>query len=284
MISFGEMAITRTAGRGNGVSRRSAKSKYTVPAVQKSFAVIEMFAANNTGHTLSEVSRCLKLPISTSSSLLYTMQQAGYLRRDETGHFFLSMKIVVQANKIIGQIQPRAVAKPALRKLTDSTGLTSVLAVLDMDQLVWIEKIEGTGHITLAAQVGKRMHLHHTSTGKAILAHLPPEQVQEIVESAGLVRVAPKTITSLPALRKELAIVRARGYAVDDEETAPGIRGVASPVFDHRGKLVGAVGVGGAIFEFDGMKSIIAAVEKCASEVSEKLGYREAAVVNGYLA
>jgi hypothetical protein len=73
------------------------RTKYSVPSVEKAFAVIEMFASHNRGYTLSEVSRILKLPISTTSSLLYTMQNCGYLQRGEKGQFYLSMKIVIQA-------------------------------------------------------------------------------------------------------------------------------------------------------------------------------------------
>lgn len=255
---------------------RSSRVKYKVPAVEKTFAVVELFASNNRGYTLSEVSRALKLPISTTSSLLYTMHYCGYLRRDEKGQFFLSMKLVVEANKVASQVHPREIAEPELRKLTAATGLTSVLAVLDGDQLVWIEKVEGTGHITLAAQVGKRMYLHHTSTGKALLAWLPERQAEQIIKSAGLPASTQKTITSAAALRKELARVRAQGYAIDDEETGIGIRGVAAPVFDCSGDLVAAIGVGGAVFEMNhNLKPIIGAVRRCASGVSEKLGFKQ---------
>lgn len=264
---------TRTA-----LPESRVKPKYSVPAVEKTFAVIELFAAHNRGYTLSEVSRLLSLPISTTSSLLYTMQNCGYLYRDAKGLFYLSMQIVIQATKVSSQLRPREIAEMELIKLTEVTGLTSCLAIPDGDQLVWIEKIEGKGHIQLAAQVGKRMHLHHTSTGKAILAHLPDENVDAIVASAGLPALTEFTITTAAALRKELNLVRAQGYAIDSQETGIGILGVAAPIFDHKAKLVGSVGVGGAIFEMDkNMKTIITEVKSCAKAVSEKLGYKESA-------
>src|ERR1043166_1004077 len=173
----------RQTSAGKPPSPNRKKMKYAVPAVEKAFAVVELFASHNRGYTLSEVSRLLKLPISTTSSLLHTMQNCGYLQRDEKGQFYLSMKIIIQAYRAASQLRPRQIAEPELVKLTAATGLTSVLAVLDGDRLAWIEKIEGPGHIQLAAQVGKRMYLHHTSTGKAILAHLPDEQVESIIES-----------------------------------------------------------------------------------------------------
>src|SRR5207248_10364740 len=109
---------------------RSRRVKYRVPAVEKTFAVLELLASNNRGYTLSEVSRVLKLPSSTTSSLLYSMHNCGYLRRNDKGQFFLSMKVVIQANKVASQVHPREIAEPELKKLTATTGLTSVLAVL----------------------------------------------------------------------------------------------------------------------------------------------------------
>ena len=73
--------------------KKGSKTKYTVPAVAKSFAILEMFAAKNQGYTLSEVARLLKLPISTASSLLYTLQSCSYLNRSDKGRFFLTMKM-----------------------------------------------------------------------------------------------------------------------------------------------------------------------------------------------
>ncbi len=256
-------------------ARKTSRLKYTVPAVEKTFAVLELFAAENRGYTLSEVSRLLRLPVSTTSSLLYTMQDCGYLFRDEGGHFFLSMKLVTEAYRVLNKMHPREVAQPELVRLTAETGLTSCMAVLDGDQLVWVAKVDGSGHFKLAAQIGRRMYLHHTSTGKALLAHLPEEQVDAIVESAGLPASTDRTITSSAKLKKELARVRVQGFAVDDQETGIGIRGVASPVFDHDGKLVGSIGIAGAVFQMGNTwKRHGALVKQTAALVSERLGFQ----------
>jgi len=245
--------------------------------------MVEFFASENRGYTLSEVSRSLKLPVSTASSLLYTMQDCGYLYRNEKGQFFLSMRLVTQANQVIAQIQPREVAEPELKKLTGATRLTSVLAIRDGDQLVWIEKIEGTGPIQLAAQVGKRMYLHHTASGKVLLAYLPEAEVEKIVKSVGLPAATEHTITSTSLLKRELVRVRAQGYAIDDEETGLGIRGVAAPVFDHTGATVAAVSAAGAVFEMsENLKAIIGGVKTCAMLISEKLGFQQATAVKTY--
>jgi DNA-binding IclR family transcriptional regulator len=263
--------------------KKENRTKYAVPAVQKSFAILEMFASKNQGYTLSEVSRHLKIPVSTASSLLYTMQQCGYLIRNEKARFFLTMKLVTEANKALGQMKLREVAEPELKKLTGTTGLASLLGVRDGDQFVCIEKIEGTSQIVLASHVGKRMYLHQGAAPKALLAYLPESQVEEVLNSAGLPALTENTITSLSVLKQELARIRGQGYAIDNQEVGIGIRGVGAPLFDHNGAVVGAVGVGGSVFEIDqNLKATIVAVESCAAQISERLGYQETDVIRNY--
>jgi len=263
--------------------KKENRPKYTVPAVQKSFAILEMFASKNQGYTLSEVSRHLKIPVSTASSLLYTMQHCGYLIRNEKAKFFLTMRLLTEANKVLGQMKLREVAEPELKKLTGTTGLASLLGIRDGDQFVCIEKIEGTSQIVLASHVGKRMYLHQGAATKALLAYLSEPQVEEVVNSAGLPALTENTITSLSVLKKELARIRVQGYAIDNQETGIGIRGVGAPLFDHNGTVVGAVAAGGSVFELDqNLKAIIAAVKGCAAQISERLGYQESGVVRNY--
>jgi IclR family KDG regulon transcriptional repressor len=263
--------------------KKENRTKYTVPAVQKSFAILEMFACKNQGYTLSEVSRLLRIPVSTASSLLYTMQHCGYLIRNEKAKFFLTMKLLTEANKVLGQMKLREVAEPELKKLTSTTGLASMLGIRDGDQLVCIDKIEGTSQIMLASHIGKRMYLHQGATGKALLAYLSEPQIEEVVNSAGLPAATENTITSLSVLKKQVTRIRAQGYAIDNQETGIGIRGVGAPVFDHNGTVVGAVAVGGSVFELDqNLKAIVAAVKSCALQISERLGYQEIGTIRNY--
>jgi len=258
------MALGNTAGKG----------KYKIPAVQKTFAILELFAQDNRPRTLSEVSRTLGLPVSSTSSLLHSIQSCGYVNRDQRGRYTLTMKLLAESNKAVGHAQLRQLALPVMRDLTEATGVTSVLAVQDGDRLVWIEKVEGSKDIRLAAQVGKRMHPHHTSSGKAILAYLPGAEFERIIKSAGLPRFTAKTITSLRDLQRELARVRRQGYAIDDEETAIGIRGAGAPIFENNGNVIASVAIAGTVFDFDSKKQkMISRVKASANRISERLGY-----------
>jgi IclR family KDG regulon transcriptional repressor len=260
-----------------------ADNRYFVPAVEKAFAVLELFASDNRGYALSDVSRILKLPVSTTKSLLNTMLQCGYLKRDARRHYFLTMKILTEATRALNQVELRHVAHEEMQELTKSTSLASALAVRDSDYVVYIDKIESAGHIMPVYYVGKRMPLHCTATGKALLAYLSEEQVESIVRSAGLPAYTENAITSLALLKKELERVRTQGYSVDNEETALGMVGIAAPVFDHNSKVVAAASAGGTSAEVrQSMQTIITHVKSTALQISKKLGYQDTVVTRAY--
>jgi len=253
----------------------SLNGKRSIPTVRKAFAILELLCANGRPYSVSEISKIFDLPMSSSSSLLNTLQQCGYLKRDSQRHFSLTMKLLSDGMKALDQIPLRDVAEPELKKLTETTKLGSIGAVLDGYELVCIHKIEGPSEIRIASYIGKRSPLHATATGKAILSQLTEEEVETIAETAGLHAFTPNTITTVPKLHKELARSRARGYAVDDEEHGLGIRGIAASIFDHEGRVTAAAGVGGAVFELEKQTDeVIRAVKACSARISEAIGFR----------
>lgn len=254
-------------------------TKCSIPSIQKAFSILELLSSQKRGHTISEFSRIFKIPVSSASSLLYSLVFCGYLKRDEKGVFSLTAKLLVEGNKLLDNMELREIARPEMEKLSKTTGLASMLSIRDGNQLVCIEKVEGTSQIRVGSNVGKRFYLHSTATGKALLAQLSEQEVQQIVESAGMPQLSQSTITSVPLLLKELARVRSQGYAIDNSENTFGIRGIAAPVFDHQSEAVAALGVGGVGFELEqNMKEVIAVVKGAAMEVSERLGYSESVV------
>lgn len=254
-----------------------------VPSIQKAFAILEFFCSTNRGHTISQITRIFKIPVSTCSSVLYTLIFCGYLRRDDSGVFSLTMKLLGQANKGLSQIEINDIAHPELEKLTIATGLASALFTREGNLVVCLAKVEGTGHVRTAAHVGKQMPMHATCTGKAILAYLPDEELGKIVGSSDLRQLTENTITSISLLKKELARVRSQGYAVDNQEYGIGVRGISAPVFDNKGRVVAAISASGATFELDRKKvTVISAVKAASLEVSKTLGYSESIVNNVY--
>ena len=117
------------------------------------------------------------------------------------------------------------------------------------------------------------MPLHCSTTGRAILAHLPPDESDALLETIDLSPFTPNTITSKAELIADLQRVRKRGYSEDREEYAQGIQAIGAPVSDHSGRVTSAVAIAGGIFDFQGKrKNLARRVKECAAEISRQLG------------
>ncbi|MFQ5776726.1 MAG: IclR family transcriptional regulator [Terriglobia bacterium] len=247
-------------------------------AVERALAMLETIAQRG-GLTNSELSRRLEIPKSSASYLLRTLEARGYLQRErETGKYQLGLKLLSLSRAVLTGLDVREVALPVLRQLLERTQLTTHVAVLDRGEAVYIAKLDAPGFIKMDTWVGRRMWLHATSVGKALLAHRPHSEVEEIIKERGLPKRTPKTLATRAKLLRELEQVRAQGYAVDDEENNLGARCVAAPVFDPLGQAEAAVGVSGTTGQIDGrsLPRIAELVREAARKISRQLEHHGA--------
>jgi DNA-binding IclR family transcriptional regulator len=251
----------------------------SVPAAERTMTMLELVAASRKGSTLAEVSRHLKLPRSSTYYLLQTLARQGYLwRNSEGGRYLLTPKLFDLANRSLAALGLREKARPLLRGLMQQTGLTVHLAVLAQGEMVLIDKIEPPGPEQLATWVGKRIPVHCTGVGKAMLAYLPPERLGQTV-SRGLIRYNDNTITSVRRLKAELEKVRQVGYAVDDEEETLGYRCVGAAVLDEANSPVAAISLAGTTEEVTAanLHSLAAQVAATAATLARQIAERAAA-------
>lgn len=249
----------------------------SVPALDRALNALELLAGSRHGLTLPELSAALKVPKSSAHSLLLTLERRGYLHRNQkTNRYLFGLQLFSLANMALSGIELREKAAPFLRALTSRTRLTAHLAVLDSHEAVLIDKAEPPGVYKLATWLGKRMELHCTGIGKAILAHFTDEQLEQVIRNQGLPRHNDNTIASSKRLREELGRIRRAGYAIDDEEDEIGYRCVGAAVFDSGGKVVGGVSVSGDIEHVvaDRVPIIAEQVKQCAASVSAILGFQ----------
>lgn len=150
------------------------------------------------------------------------------------------------------------------------------MVIRDGDEAVYIDKVEGNRTIRMYSQIGRQVALHSTAVGKAILAFLPPEEVEKIIASRGLPRFTPRTISTMAALQAELAGVKERGYAIDDGENEEGIRCVGAPVFDYQGRVVAAISISGPVLNVTPERVPVLGrlVRQAGEEISRRLGYK----------
>jgi DNA-binding IclR family transcriptional regulator len=246
-------------------------------AVERALAMLEAVAEVSEGLSNAEISRKLKIPKSSASYLLRTLETRGYVARDaESGKYRVGLKILSLSRGALGGLDVRGVALPVMQRLTQQTGLTCHLAVVDGADAVYIEKVEPEGFIRMDTWVGRRMRVHATSVGKAIVAYVPLEQLQQIIERGGMERRTPKTITSMDKLVKELEKVRNQSFAIDDEENNLGARCVAAPIFDERGAILASLGLSGTTQQVSPrtMPRILEALKDSARHISIGMGYR----------
>ena len=246
-------------------------------AVERALAMLEVVAQESGGLSNAEISRKLNIPKSSASYLLRTLETQGYLTRDEeSGKYRVGLKILSLSRGALSGLDVRGVALPIMRHLTQQTGLTCHLAILDGSDAVYIEKVEPEGFIRMDTWVGRRMRVHATSVGKALVAHIPQERLEQILRKSGMEKRTPKTIITLPRLVKELEKVRAQGYAVDDEENNLGARCVGAPVFNDRGTIEAGLGLSGTAQQVSPqtMPRILEALKDAARHISIGMGYR----------
>ena len=209
--------------------------------------ILELLARSHEGLALREVSAELEAPKSSLLPLLRALTSRGYLAQGRAGEYRLGPGALALG---AGSAAPRGlpeVARPALLELARHTGETVFLSALAADGLavVYVDKVESPQLIRYAAGVGDRRPLHATSSGKAILAFLPPDRRDEILRALALTRHTDRTLTGVPALRAALEEVRRAGVAVSIDELVRGASGVAAPVFDRAGQVAGACTIGG---------------------------------------
>ena len=238
--------------------------------------MLELVAKSNGGLTLRELSQALQLPRSSTHCLLVTLQRHGYLMRNaRTGRYMFALKLFDLANAALNVTELRERALPLLRNLMEKTHLTVHMATLEQYEAVLIAKVEPPGLLRLASWIGRRMDVHCTGVGKALIAFLPQEELDHLIREHGLPRHNKKTITSSPRLKEELAKVRRLGYAFDDEEDEIGLRCIGAPVFEQAGKVVASISVAGTVRQIHprNRRFIAEQVQQTASRISQELGF-----------
>jgi IclR family acetate operon transcriptional repressor len=170
----------------------------------------------------------------------------------------------------------RDLALPHLRHLVEQTRLGAHLAVLDHGDAVYVERIESPGFIKMDIWNGRRVAPQATAIGKALICNLDKQEVQEIVARHRIAPASSKTIMSVSRLHTELAVTRRRGYAIDDEEHAVGVRCVAAPVFSATSEIVAAIGVSGTVSQISDsyLSAVGNIVRTVALKLSAQLGSR----------
>lgn len=195
---------------------------------------------------MSELAALVGLAPSTTHRLLTTLEAERFVRFDrEAGLWQVGVRAFVVGQAFARQRDLVTLARPFLRRLVEATGETANLYLLVDGEAVCMAQVECRQTVRAIARPGGRAPLHASGVGKAMLAFLDPVEVERLVQRDGLARLTERTLDTLARLAADLARVRARGWALDDEENAPGLRCVAAALLDEHAAPVGGLSISG---------------------------------------
>lgn len=250
-------------------------NNYSVPAVERAARILSALS-KTPGQTVSELSASLEINKSTVFTILQTLSQVGYVERQDN-RYDLGLGLFHLGSLVLERMELRGRARPVLEELTARSGLTSHLAILQDKAAVYVEKVESPGFVKFSSSVGRRMPLHCTGVGKALVLDCSLQQLRERLPIP-LQRRTPKTLDSLDDLWKDLAGSRERGWTLDDEEDEELVRCIGAPVRDHKGEIRASISVTGLteMLRDGSLEAAGRQVVEAAAEISERIGYRQA--------
>lgn len=186
------------------------------------------------------------LPKGTLARLLNTLVLFRLIRQEDSDNTYrLGHRLFELAHRVWESFDLRGAAAPVLERLADETRETAALCAIDNDEALYIDQRSRGGAYGFRIEIGRRAPLHCTAGGKALLAFAQPHEQRAIFDRIRLERFTDASFTQEDALLADLALARARGYAVSLEEHVAGVSSVAAPIFDHTGRAVAAIGVFG---------------------------------------
>jgi len=265
----------------NGVSKaQSARAKANGAAEARRSVVfrvldlIQLVAASPQPMTLAEIGAALKLPKPTVHRLCVRLEESRYLTR-EPGRY--RYRVGPSTERLAFNAIRRGSAsvqwRLILERLVDEIRETCNFTAPAGNEVVYVERVESRWPLRLHLEVGSRVPMHCTASGKLFLAFMDAERRTRMLESLNLARMTERTICSRDKLEQEIADIASRGYSTDDEEFIQGLVAVAVPVIDGRGRAVGAVAIHAAKARLDLAQAVehLARLRSAAAEIGQTL-------------
>jgi IclR family transcriptional regulator, KDG regulon repressor len=220
--------------------------KNVVQSVERAIQILQCFKGGEK-IGVTEFSKLLGLHKSTVFGLVNTLANYKFLVKDpETGKYRLGIGLLSLCEDVY--IGIREVGARHLRQLRESTGETADLTIPDDTDIIYVEKQESLFSMRTCTSIGHRVGMYATAAGKAILAFMDPEETASVIERTNFMPITNETITSKASLRRELAVIREQGWAINNEELEYGLISVGVPVFDATSRRpIAAISVSGPI-------------------------------------
>lgn len=268
------------------MSQKSPRAGSGSRNLREGLRLLEWLSRCPEGAGVREAAAALGLTHSSAHRFLETMRVAGWVTQSPTTRKYelgpLAVRVGISA---LARMDLRKVANRALREIAERTGETAYLGVLIGAQVVYVDIVPGARTIGIYRPVGWMYWAFRTAVGKVLLADLPPDRLRELLPEGRLPRTGVRGCVSLASLHRELSAVRAAGYAINDEESEPGVYGIAVPIRDGRSQVVAGLGIGGPKDRVRPRRpQLVALLTGFAEAISASLGYPGAAPARNSLA
>ena len=265
--------VLERAGVGE-VGRTRKRTRLS--SVANSLRLIRAFSEDQYEIGISDLAKRLGLAKSTVHRLASTLLEQGMLEQNAgDGKYRLGLTLFELGTLVRRKMDFTMEARPFLRSLLEKTGETVHLGILDHDSVLYVISLESKQALRMGSKVGTRAPVHATAVGKALLAFQPEEEAARVI-ARGLAVSAPNTIVDAKSLQRELAVVRARNYALDDEESEVGLRSIAAPIRSDAGHVIAAISIAGPVHRMT-RKTLLGWVRElveAADAVSQRLGWQ----------
>jgi PcaR/PcaU/PobR family beta-ketoadipate pathway transcriptional regulator len=253
-------------------------SRNFIESLSRGLSILSLLSETKTPLTLTELSHQLGLSKSTIQRLVFTLQHIGYIERDGGNKKYrLGPKSLSIGFAAMRNLDLKRIAYPYLEEISKETGETVNLAVLDGEEIVYVERIKTQHILNVDIQIGSRLPVYCTSMGKAMLVFLPESQVEKILDAKDLVPLTSRTTINKEAIKRKLKKVRVRGFATNNEEVHIGVRSVAAPIRNFNGEVIAAVNIAvpSIRVSLKKLETVIAPkVVETANKISFALGYK----------
>lgn len=259
------------------MTREKDRSEYHVRSVQRALHILNSFTNNKPYLGVSEISEIIGLHKSTVHALLITLEDEGYVAKDEEKNkYFLTYKLFQLGCVVSENVSVLNIAKPHMKELCKEADQSVALNVISNRKRLVLEVCENEKPMKLTLQSGQLLSLHSSAAGKVLMSGLTDEEFADVIAKEGLKPMTPKTITDKNVLLKELDLVRQRGYALCSGESY-WAGSVSAPLRDYTGKIVASLCIYGPIQDFEGEKLdfYINACVNCCNKISHLLGYKK---------
>jgi IclR family transcriptional regulator, pca regulon regulatory protein len=213
-------------------------------SLARGLAVIQAFSQRRHHLTISQVSTTTGLSRAAVRRCLYTLSKLGFAGSDDNRHFFLRPRILALGHSYISSMPLATAAQPVLEHISHLLHESCSIATLDGVEIVYIARANVTRIMSIDLGVGSRLPAFCTSMGRAILANLPPEELESVLARVEFKRYTERTITNPAKLTQALRQIRREGYSIIDQELEHGLRSMAVPIQNPSGKVVAALNIG----------------------------------------